>query len=103
MIPQKVVILGLPFDVVVASLEDETDAGSNTPSARLIEVSDALPASTQVETFYHEVAHVMLALTGYAHILDEKLEEGIAQSLGICIAQMITHNQGLPTLPEKSE
>lgn len=100
LLPEKVVILGYSFDVTEASLDNEDDAGDSNATARRVAVDDGLPPSTRVETFYHEVAHMMLDLSGYSSFLDKKLEEALTQMLGVALSQFVSHNPNLPTLKE---
>jgi hypothetical protein len=100
-LPDKVVVDGFLFDVVEASLDNEEDAGDSDTHQRRIAVNDDCPPSTRVETFYHEVVHMMLALAGYTYLLDGKTEEALAQTLGASLARFVTDNDNLPKLKEE--
>jgi hypothetical protein len=96
MLPKKVVIMNTLFNVTEKAIEDCGE--SNQPEREII-IDKKLATVTKVETFYHEVAHMMLVHSGYANLLKEPLEEALAQYLGVALAELITFNRNLPKLP----
>lgn len=90
--------MGIPVRCEERSLDDV--CGESHPSSRKIYIDNAIPECTKVETFYHEFTHMALGLAGISVILDEKLEEAIAQCMGVAIAKLVSENADLPVLPE---
>jgi hypothetical protein len=94
MMPSTVELFGQTFAVQVCELPENL-AGDSDPSRRLIRINKDMTAETQAETFYHEVAHVIMDLTGYNGMLDDKLEEALAQAIGLGILNLLSN----PELP----
>jgi hypothetical protein len=84
-------IMGLKFDVTVEDIGGE-DAGSSDACERTIKIDSKMPRSTQVETFYHELTHMWLELSGYSKLLGPELDEALAQSLGVAMYQFSQAN-----------
>lgn len=77
---------------------DESNCGEAYADNRLILINPKIPHNTQVETFYHEIVHLILSYGGHSEWLDEKKEETLCQYLGFAIAQLISSNKNLPKL-----
>lgn len=88
---ERVNVLGTEFDVVVEPLGDKT-AGESIVHERRIRVDAGMMRSVQVETFYHELMHVMLRHTGLDALLSEQEEEAFAQGLGVALAFVVSAN-----------
>jgi len=95
LIPSEVTILGSVFDVRIVKCADDACGESDAPM-REIKIDPHFPYDTQVETFYHEVIHIMLEQTGLSKILTEAQDEQFAQALGVALAQLISSNLHLP-------
>jgi hypothetical protein len=93
----EAVVMGFKYKVRFLGLPKET-WGESDQGQKLIHIQKTGPLSTQVETYYHEVAHMILHTTGVTQILTAKQEEAVCQSLGIGIAQFVTENEWLPML-----
>ncbi len=77
-------------------------AGDSNNCTLAIRISSALPDAVKVETFYHEVVHLMFSFGGYGDLLDEKMEEALAQYLGHAMAQFISVNGSLPIIDKEA-
>jgi hypothetical protein len=77
------------------------DAGESNDVKREILIHQDLPPAVKVETFYHEVAHMMLALSGWDDYLGNEVDEGLAQFLGASIAQFLSVNESLPVIDKE--
>jgi hypothetical protein len=95
-LPPNINILGTTYSVVVCDLGEHLD-GFTEPSQRTIKVDSKLRQDAQVETFYHELIHAMMAHVGLSSLLKERKEEAIAQGLGMALAYVVTANE-LPRL-----
>jgi hypothetical protein len=101
MIRDKVKICGTWFEVLRERMEDDKLAGESNVVDRLISVDTRQSDCAQIETFYHEVVHMMLGLGGYTELLDEKMEEALAQYLGHALHHFLADNPGLPVLAKE--
>lgn len=97
MIPPTVTILGQEFTVLkVNDSAEESLCGSMQDAERIITINTNLDTDVQDETFYHEVVHASLALTGVGMLLTDKQEEAVCQALGLSLAGLIKNNKKLP-------
>lgn len=94
---RELLIQGQVFDVCETLLPEE-DAGESNDALLFIRINSSLPSAAKVETFYHEVVHMMLGLGGYSELLDPKLEEALAQYLGNALTQFLSSNGSLPVI-----
>jgi hypothetical protein len=88
-------ILGTEFQVYEENDMDETDAGESNATTRHIAINQHLIEDTKLETFYHEVVHMMLALGGYDNLLGTN-EEAFVQYLGMALTHFLSENSNLP-------
>jgi hypothetical protein len=99
---RKLNILGHTFTVEQQQLGPEL-AGESNSTDLLIKINYGLVDAVKVETFYHEVVHMMLDLGGYSTLLEPKLEEAMVQFLGNAIAQFVSSNDALPIISKEGE
>jgi hypothetical protein len=99
-IPSEVNVLGTTFRVEIGGLSPD-DCGDSAVAERRIRISPTIPESVQVETFYHELVHVILGHTGLDYLLTEQEQEAFAQGLGMALTYVVTANQ-LPSLKGES-
>jgi Zn-dependent peptidase ImmA (M78 family) len=97
-IPESLDILGTTFLVKQESITTG-EAGLTQCWKRQITIDSDLDYDAKVETFYHELAHAVLGMTGVEQALDEKQNEAVAQALGFALAQIVSDN----TLPKYEE
>lgn len=88
-------ILGTEFHTYEETDMDETDAGDSSSCTRHIAINAHLPEDTKIETFYHEVVHMMIDQGGYSTLLGDN-EEAFVQYLGMALTQFLSDNQNLP-------
>jgi hypothetical protein len=98
MIPNSVQILGSTFKIIQVAPDNLDEVGFTDVCGRIIKISPDVPADVQLETFYHEIVHAILALAGISHTIDEKEEEAIAQCLGYGLLHFLTTNPNIPVL-----
>lgn len=94
-------ILGADFLVLFDS-PDLDAVGISNDCKRVIKIDPTLHKDVQVEIFWHEVSHMILALTGLSHTLSEGQDEAIAQSFGFALARFFTDNVGILHLVYRS-
>lgn len=87
----SVQILGSTYYVNVVATADDACGESNAP-ARTIKIDPGFPVDTQIETFYHEVTHILLEQLGLNKLLTDAQDELFAQSLGMALAQLVQNN-----------
>lgn len=92
---RNVNILGTEFNVFEEGDMGEEEAGESNATTRHITINKNLPLDTKIETFYHEVVHMILAQGGYDILLAEQ-EEPFVQFLGMALTQFLSENQPLP-------
>lgn len=93
-IPDSIKVLGTVFTVKVEKLPPDL-CGDSHVSTRTIRISSELPRDLQYETFWHEVSHIILDHTGIDYMLDEKVQELVAQGFGIALASILElHDAG---------
>lgn len=80
-IPEKVMVLGIPYSVVRGGVEPDEN-GSCSPSSRTIRIREGLRAEDEAQTYLHELVHAVLA--GLART-DEYGDETLVQGLAIGI------------------
>lgn len=96
MIPSQVNLFGTMFRVELVDGLDE--CGHTIVCDRVIRIGKELTPPVQVETFYHELVHVILAHMGLDYMLQEETtEELFAQGLGMALTYLISTNQ-LPSI-----
>ena len=87
-------ILGTSIQVMTVPMADE--CGESDADQRVIKIDTQVPLDTQLETFYHEVTHIILALSGVGVVLTAQQEEAVAQALGHGFYRFLCDNEGLP-------
>lgn len=92
---RTVTILGTEFNVFEEETMADSECGDSNATTRHITLNKNMLTDTKVETFYHEVVHMMLSLGGYDLILGDK-EEAFVQFLGMAFTQFLSDNQPLP-------
>lgn len=100
-LPKEVNLFGTTIHVHFVSDIDESDynCGETDMKARTIQIRADLPLGVAVETFYHELTHVILDHLGLCHLLTEEQEELFAQSFGVALTYLVSANT-LPGLPQ---
>lgn len=94
----EVRILGMLFSVSEEVLDEPNEAGNSNACHRTIKIAAGLPEAARIETFYHEVAHMILTQSGVAAALGDEREEAVAQAMGFGLMQLLSQNSNLPTL-----
>ncbi len=81
MLPNAIVVLGIPYNVEVG----DTEPGENgycSPSKRVIGIRRGLCPEEEAQVFLHEVVHAVLAGLAYDDLYeDERLVQGLAIGL----------------------
>jgi Zn-dependent peptidase ImmA (M78 family) len=91
---ESVEVMGYRF-TVVATVDDKLD-GDSSVTERMIRINSTRTPEVQVETFYHELAHIILTMTGHDNVLKKSKEESIATVIGMGMASAILNNKNLP-------
>jgi hypothetical protein len=99
-LPREVNILGTPFAVVEVDQIEMSDCGESSQHGRVIRIDSKLDDDAKVETFYHELVHMVFAHMGYGRLLRDDLDEALAQGLGMALCFIVTAND-LPKLAKE--
>lgn len=86
-LPSSIIVLGRTIRVnieKIATDEDGDTLGQTVMYEDRITIDPNQTIESGVETFYHELAHVMLSLLGLDYVTDKKTEL-FAQSLGLAM------------------
>lgn len=81
-------ILGVPFEVVLADLEDGT-YGETDGHARKILINRNQPKSLVMSTLFHEAIHAILHVTGHTELLTHQQEEALVIALESALAHAV--------------
>jgi Zn-dependent peptidase ImmA (M78 family) len=79
-LPEKLLILGIPFRVEKVKLEEDL-AGETVGIYRRIQVNSDLTRRQAWSTLVHEWVHAVLHVNGVSSVIPEQVEEIIAQSI----------------------
>jgi len=88
-LPKEVLVLGAPFQVEVKKVDSDI-FGETDGLKKIITVSSSLLPSEQWQVFLHEWAHAVLYVNGVASVIDDAVEEIIAQSLGHALVELLS-------------
>jgi hypothetical protein len=89
MIPNKIHVLGVPFNVELTKFEDESQFGEMVGIYRKIQINQDLDSKRQWSTLLHEYIHAVLYVMGAGVVIEHGLEECITQSLEHGIEQFL--------------
>ena len=95
-LPKSVAVLGRTVYVTVKKIEPDAEGetlGHTSLSLDQIVIDPNQSYESGIETFYHELAHVMLTLSGLDYVIPKHVEL-FAQSLGLAMRNT-TFNGGL--------
>jgi len=81
-------ILGVPFEVVLADLEDGT-YGETEGHARKIMINRNQPKNLVLSTLFHEAIHAVLHVSGHTELLTHQQEEALVIALESAFAHAI--------------
>jgi hypothetical protein len=98
---RKLNIMGFEFEVFEQQLDN--NSGESRAHTRTITIDSDAPRDVKVETLYHEVAHMVLRLAGFDNLMEEKVEEALAQYLGLALTHFLSNNDQLPVLDPEVE
>lgn len=87
LLPTSVTVLGRVVQIKIARIEADEDGetlGHTILSADQITIDPNQTIESAIETFYHELAHVMLSLSGLDYAAKEHVEL-FAQALGLAM------------------
>lgn len=87
-LPQEVSILGVKFRVELTKLDDGT-VGDTVGLYRRIRISEDVDSKRKWTTLVHEWIHAALFINGVSSVIDENVEEIIAQTLEHAIEEML--------------
>jgi hypothetical protein len=88
-LPKEVLVLGAPFQVEVKKVDSDI-FGETDGLKKIITVSSSLLPSEQWQVFLHEWAHAVLYVNGVASVIDDAVEEIIAQSLEHALVELLS-------------
>ena len=81
-------VLGTPFQVEVKKVNNDI-FGETDGLKKLISVSSSLTGEEQWQVFLHEWVHAVLNVNGVANVIDDAVEEIIAQSMEHALMELI--------------
>lgn len=81
-------VLGTPFQVEVKKVNSDI-FGETDGLKKLISVSSSLTGEEQWQVFLHEWVHAVLNVNGVANVIDDAVEEIIAQSMEHALMELI--------------
>jgi hypothetical protein len=87
-LPQSIRVLGVEFRVEVVEVEDDI-VGDTVGLYRRIRVSKDVDSKKMWSVLVHEWVHAVLYVNGIGNILDESVEEVIAQSMEHAIEELL--------------
>lgn len=87
-LPKKVIVLGTPFQVEARALSSDI-FGETDGLKKVISVSSSLTIDEQWQVFLHEWAHAVLSVNGVTNVIDDKIEEVIAQSMEHALVELL--------------
>lgn len=87
-LPKKIMVLGTPFQVEVKKVNSDI-FGETDGLKKLISVSSSLTGEEQWQVFLHEWVHAVLNVNGVANVIDDAVEEIIAQSMEHALMELI--------------
>lgn len=80
-IPKKVDILGIPYEIAVEEMEDGED-GYISPKKQRITLREGMCDEKRTQVYLHELVHGILDQLGYSELYeDERLVQGLAIGL----------------------
>lgn len=79
-IPKTIIILGIEIKIEEDASMPDDEFGETFIEQRLIKLNPK-HRNLYPDTFWHEVFHAILAISGHAYMLDEKQEEAIVRCL----------------------
>ena len=80
--------MGVPFHVVVKKLSDDVYGETDGIEATIF-VCNSLTKEQQWRVFLHEWTHAVFYVTGVANVIEDSVEEIIAQSMEHALVQLI--------------
>jgi hypothetical protein len=103
MLPKELNLFGTTFRIIYdpgINSEDDGTCGETDVVERTIRIHPDLSPAVEIETFYHELAHVVMDHMGISSLLSSDEEEVFAQGFGVALTYLVSANT-LPALPGK--
>lgn len=88
-LPSRIHVLGVPFNIEFADLEEEGFVGETLGLHRKIRISKSLDSKRQWTTLVHEYCHAVFYVMGASSEIPDSVEECMVQSMEHGIEQLL--------------